>query len=248
LFILTLLIKDLRGQQKTAEEIIKDLAVSYQTKAGNEEKGCFGIEIRGKEGGQWYILIEPEKKVTVHKGEPQEPTFIFTIDLDTLRKIYNGQLNALTAAGKARASDSAPADIKFMIGAQPTPEIMEEIFHYGFYFFGRGNPEIVYFDEKHSRFVHGGNVVVFYYTQGLRTAWYQIKKGMVVNKEEEDQVNPFPTIFICTRGQGKAKLGEKTITLKKGIMVFIPAGMSHMFWNEKEEPVEGIIIMFGPGA
>ncbi|MFQ5721861.1 MAG: cupin domain-containing protein [Candidatus Aminicenantales bacterium] len=71
---------------------------------------------------------------------------------------------------------------------------------------------------------------------------------MIVNKEEEDQVNPFPTIFISTRGEGKAKLGEKTITLKKGMMVYIPAGMSHMFWNQKEEPVEGIIIMFGPGA
>jgi len=58
-------------------------------------------------------------------------------------------------------------------------------------------------------FVHGGNMVIFYYEQGLRTAWAQIKKGMAV---------------------------------------YIPAGMAHQVWNEDEEPAECILIMFGKGA
>lgn len=31
-------------------------------------------------------------------------------------------------------------------------------------------------------------------------------------------------------------------------MAYIPAGMYHTVWNEEEEPLEGIIIMFGEGA
>ena len=131
---------------------------------------------------------------------------------------------------------------------QPTPEFIEKIVSLAFHFFNRGSPEFIHFGENYSRFIHGGNAVVFYYTKGLRTAWYQIKKGMIVNENEKDQVNPFPTLFICTRGEGKAKLGDNSFTLKEGTTVLIPAGMSHMLWNERDSPFEGIIIMFGEGA
>lgn len=228
--------------------MIKDFAASYQEKTATEETAVFGIEIRGEGGGDWSIQIGPERKVIVLQGKPENPTFYFTTDLETLSKVYYGKLNPLTAAGRARASEPAPLDIKFMEGVQPSPEIMEKIFHYAFHFFVMGSPEIVYFGEEYSRFIHGGNMALFYYAKGLRTAWCQVKKGMVINKEERDQVNPFPTLFICTRGEGKAKLGGKVMTVKKGMMAYIPAGMPHTVWNEKEEPLEGILIMFGEGA
>ena len=248
LFFLGSISYDSEQKQKSAEEMIKDFAASYQEKAATEEKAVFGIEIKGEGGGDWSIQIGPEKKVAVLQGMPEKPTFYFTTDLETLKKIYNGELSAMTAAGRARASESAPLDIKFTEGAQPSPEIWEKILHYGFHFFAMGSPEIVFFGEEHSRFIHGGNMVVFYYAKGLRTAWCQVKKGMVINKEERDQTNPFPSLFICTRGEGQAKLGGKVMAVKKGMMVYIPAGMSHTVWNEEEEPLEGILIMFGEGA
>jgi putative sterol carrier protein len=160
-------------KQKSAEEMIRDFAASCQEKAATEEKAVFGIEIRGEGGGEWSIQIGPERKVIVLQGKPEKPTFFFTTDLETLKKIYKGELNAMTAAGRARASESAPLDIKFMEGALPSPEILERILHYAFHFFVMGSPEIVFFGEENSRFVHGGNMVVFYYAKGLRTAWCQ---------------------------------------------------------------------------
>lgn len=234
-------------KEKTAEEMIRDFTDSYKEKI-EKKQGIFGIEVKGDGGGQWSIEISPEKNVIVKKGLPKKPTFYFTTDLETLGRIYKGEINAMTAVGRARASDWAPLDFEFMEGAQQTPESIEKFLHYAFHFFVRGIPEIVYYGEKYSRFIHGGNAVVFYYTKGLRSGWYQIKKGMVINKDERDRINPFPTLFICTRGEGKAKLDEKTISLKKGMAVYIPAGMPHMFWNEEDEPVEGVIIMFGEGA
>jgi quercetin dioxygenase-like cupin family protein len=43
-------------------------------------------------------------------------------------------------------------------------------------------------------------------------------------------------------------LGGKVYSLEKGVALYIPAGMPHQFWNDEDEPAEGIIIMFGKGA
>ena len=228
--------------------MIADFAASYEGKTGPAIEAIFGLEIKGEQAGSWRVQIDPKRKVTVRPGKPDAPTFVLTCDLETLGKIHDGVWNALTAAGQARSTDPVPLDIGFMEGFSPAPDTMGKILHVLFHFFNTNNPEIVRFGEKHSRFVHGGNAVVFYYTKGLRTAWYQLKKGMVINADEKDQVNPFPTLFICTRGEGRGRLGGKDSVLTEGMSVFIPAGMSHTFWNERDEPCEGVIIMFGEGA
>ena len=90
--------------------------------------------------------------------------------------------------------------------------------------------------------------MIFYYEKGLRTAWYQVKKGMKINENLEEATNPFPSLFIMTKGEGQALLGDKTISLKAGLTLFVPAGMIHQFWTESDSGLEFIIIMFGEGA
>ena len=233
---------------KSAASMIADFAAAYEAKSGPGIVTAFGLDITGPGGGFWDIGIGPGRKVTVREGKPQTPTYAVVCDLETLGKVHAGTWNALTAAGKARESDPSPLDLTFMEGFVPSAETMPAIFHVIFHFFNTSNPEIVRFGEANSRFVHGGNAVVFYYEKGLRTAWYQLKKGMVVNADPKDQVNPFPTLFICTRGEGRGRLDGHEAELKEGTAVFIPAGVAHTFWNEKDAPCEGIIIMFGEGA
>jgi mannose-6-phosphate isomerase-like protein (cupin superfamily)/putative sterol carrier protein len=236
------------AQEKSAETIIADFASSYKAKVTGEQAEIFGIQIQGEGGGEWYVQVEPGRKVTLHSGMPPQPTFCFTMDLATLKKIQRKEINVLTAMGRARASDKAPADIIFMKDFNPTPETMGRILPLPFHFFTLGTPEFISFGEEFSRFVHGGNMVLFYYETGLRTAWAQIKKGMVINKDVKDQVNPFPTLAIGIKGKAKAKLGEKVYLLEEGMAVYIPAGMPHQVWNESDEPAECILIMFGKGA
>ena len=235
-------------QVKSAEAIITDFVNSYKAKVSEEKAEIFGIQVQGEGGGEWYVLVEPGRNVTLHPGMPPQPTFCFTMDLATLKKIQEKEINVLTAMGKARASDKAPADIIFMEGFNPTPEVFGKILPVPFHFFTIGTPEFIRFGEKFSRFVHGGNMVLFYYETGLRTAWAQIKKGMVINKDVKDQVNPFPSLAIGIKGKAKAKLGEKTYSLEEGMAVYIPAGMTHQVWNESDEPAECILIMFGKGS
>jgi len=146
-------------------------------------------------------------------------------------------------------SDKTPLDFGFMEGYQPPADFIPEVMlPLGFHFFNRGKPEIIPFGEIFSRFVHGGNAVIFYYQKGLRTGWYQVKKGMIINKDLNEAANPFPTLFIITKGEGKGRLGEKTMSLKEGMTIFVPAGMIHQFWTDSDSGMEFIIIMFGEGA
>jgi len=99
-----------------------------------------------------------------------------------------------------------------------------------------------------SRFIHGAQAKILYYEKGLRSSWYQIKKGQHINADPEDQKNPFPTLIIMIKGEAKARIGGKLIKLKKGTCLHIPTGVTHEFWNDKQESVEFIIVMFGEGA
>ena len=187
--------------------------------------------------------------MVLNQGFPEEPTFYLVTDPGTLERIHAGEMNALTAAGRARMSDPTPLDFGFMEGFQPSPEFLSDVMlPLGFHFFNRGRPEIVYFGEEYSRNVHGGNAVIFYYQQGLRTGWYQVRPGMKINENLDDAVNPFPTLFIITKGEGRGRLGEKEMDLREGMSVYVPAGMVHQFRTEKEPGMEFVIIMFGEGA
>jgi len=234
--------------EKMLAEFVNDYGQNDQLP---ESPIAFGIQITGEEGGKWAVAIDAKSKdkVTLTKEFPSQPTFYVVTDAVTLRKIFNSEINALTAAGRARMSDKAPLDFELMEGFQPSMDFISDVMvPLVFHFFNRGKPEIIPFGEEYSRIVHGGQAVVFYYQTGLRTAWYKIKPGMFINKDLEDATNPFPTLFIVTKGEGQGRLGDKTMSLREGMTVFIPAGMVHQIWTENAEGLEGIVIMFGKGA
>lgn len=237
-----------REPEEFLRDFIRDYAENDKLPAG---RVVFGVRISGEGGGEWTVTIDGDSagKVVLTPGFPEEPTFYLVTDPGTLEKIHAGDMNALTAAGRARMSDPTPLDFGFMEGFEPSPEFLSDVMlPLGFHFFNRGKPEIVYFGEEYSRNVHGGNAVIFYYQQGLRTGWYQVRPGMMINENLDDAVNPFPTLFIITRGEGRGRLGEKEMGLREGMTIYVPAGMVHQFWAEEEPGMEFVIIMFGEGA
>ena len=71
--------------------------------------------------------------------------------------------------------------------------------------------------------------IVFYYEPGFRSAWFRIEKGQHVNAEEQDQVNPFPSLLIVTAGRMKGRIDGREVPLEKGQALLIPPGVSHEF-------------------
>lgn len=96
--------------------------------------------------------------------------------------------------------------------------------------------------------MHGANATVFFYDRGFRSAWYQVKPGMHVNADPADQINDHPQLMIVTRGRLRTPLHGEERTLSEGEAVFIPPGMRHEFWVERNGYAEFIFLAFGEGA
>jgi hypothetical protein len=239
---------------RSPEEILLSFVEDFRSDPAAGEPIVFGVAVKGPEGGNWHVVVSGRgengeaAEVDLRKGLSASPSVLYTLDLATLRKIDSGEMNALTAMGKARASDPAPMDIELMPGFKPDPAFFGRFIPFTFHFWTRGFPEVVSFGGPHSREVHGANAVVFYYERGLRSAWAQIEKDQHVNSDPKDQINPFPTMIIGIRGRAVAKIGGVEKEFHAGQMVFIPAGVAHEAWNPYDEPAEIILLMFGEGA
>ena len=239
---------------RSVAEILGSFVDDFRNDPAAASKTVFGVSVKGAAETDWRVVVSGRKdasgryEVELQKGLPPEPAFVYVTDAATLDKIDRGEINALTAMGKARESDPAPMDISFTPGFQPTEDFLTAFLPLSFHFWTRGFPEIVPFGPSASREVHGANMVVLYYQKGLRSAWGQIRKGQRVNADPRDQVNPFPSMFIGLRGRAVVKVGGIEKALEPGRMVFIPPGTAHEAWNPYDEPAECIILMFGDGA
>jgi mannose-6-phosphate isomerase-like protein (cupin superfamily) len=235
----------LRAQ--TSGEMLKSFADKWSAKKQMEMKELTRIGIVLTDDDDFTITLDPSGSATVTAGLMDQYYYHYALDKGMLKKIYSRELNALTAMGAAKESDKTPLDVGFQEGKSPDENFMPFFLSFSFHFWNGDWPEKIQFGEQHARMVHGGLATVFYYQKGLRTAWYKLKSGMHSNKNPDDQKNEFPSLFIITKGSGKAKFDGRTANLKEGETYFIPAGMSHEFWCEKTE-MECIMIAFGEGA
>ncbi len=239
----------------TAGAILQDYVADFRSDPAASDPITFGVRISGDGGGEWHVVVSGREEggematVELRPGSPPEPTFLYVGDLQILRRIHDGELNALTAMAKARSSEITPMDIDVMEGFVPDGAFVARVLPLTFHFWTRGLPEVVPFGSKSmTREVHGGNASIFYYQPGFRSAWFHIEKGQHVNADPADQVNPFPSMLIITNGRAVGKIGDRELTLQGNQTVFIPANVSHEFWNPHDEPVQGILLMFGEGA
>lgn len=212
------------------------------------EETTVAFWVDGNGGGVFHIVLPVSGRPILNRGPAGSYTVGFQTDIETLRKIDRGEWNALTAMGQARSSDPIPLVPKFPDKFEWTAENRAYFIPFLFHFWNREWPETVRFGESTSRLVHGGNSTVLYYDRGLRTAWYQVKPGMHINKDPEDQTNTFPSMIIVIRGQAHARIGGKARIMREGETILVPPGMTHEFWATAGESAEFIIIMWGNEA
>jgi mannose-6-phosphate isomerase-like protein (cupin superfamily) len=238
------------SQQKDAVTIIASYAEDYQNDVTFIKDVTFAVKV---DDTFWHVkaqakTTESAAKVTVHEGKPEKPTFYFSTDLETLNKIDKGEMNSLTGAAKAFSTDFAPFDADVMDGFNPDKEFLKTLLSVYFHFWTKGIPERIPYGLDFTRFTHGAQASVFYYQPGFRSAYVAVKKGQHANKDEKSQTNPFPTLLIAIKGQGKMIINGVESLLTAGEAVLIPAGLRHEFLNDNEEPLECILLMFGDGA
>lgn len=204
--------------------------------------------VTGASGGEFHIVLTDAAGGALYPGSPRRYDVGFELNIETLRRLDRGELNALTAMAQARGSDPVPLRLKMPASFEWTPEARAFWQPFFFHFWHREWPETVRFGDGTTRKVHGANATVFYYDRGLRSGWYQLKPGAHINADAADQVNDFASFVIATRGQFQAQLGGRERTLHEGQAVFIPAGMTHEFWADPTQYGEFVLLMFGEGA
>ncbi len=236
---------------KSAQQIIESYVEDFRSDRFAATPMLFGVEVPGE--GQWHVNVTGKKKdksweVLLNEGPPPKPTFVYRIEPKTLQAIDRGELNPLTAQGKAFAGDYTPMSISQMEGYEPTLQEYAAINPFSFHFWTRGFPEVIPFGKGLTREAHGANFVAFYYEKGLRTAWTQIAPGGRVRDDPREQAMPFPMLIVGIEGTAEGEVDGKRVTLPPGNAVFIPPNVKHLWWNDTEKPASAILIMFGKGA
>lgn len=238
------------SQQKDAKSIIEGYAKDYQTDVTFVKDVTFAVKV---DDAYWYVRAkakteESPAKVTVHDGKPEQPSFYFDTNLETLNKVDRGEMSAFTGAAKAFSTDYAPFDADVMEGFNPDKDFLKTLLSVYFHFWTKGLPERIPYGLDYTRFTHGAQASIFYYQPGFRSGYVAIKKGQHANEDERSKSNPFPTLLIAINGEGKMVINGVESILTAGEAVLIPAGVKHEFMNEKDTPLECILLMFGDGA
>lgn len=225
-------------------KMLQEMAKSFQKKIDEKFALIVDFEIEDTKE-MWHVVVE-KGEVRVTKGRHNKSGFRFITSTETLRKIYEGKMTALTAAGKSKVSDSAPLDWKLAEGIEFSSINMEKALFFIQHFFNRDIPEKILLGEEYSRVVHGGHAIPLYYHPGLRSAWYLVKKGELLN--EPGETNPFPQAFVFIEGEGFAKIGDKKIPVKANESYYIPPNIEHNVWTESDTPLVFIWFAWGEGA
>jgi len=230
---------------RTPVAILQEMADQYCVKLGAVQPRRIEIQLTDTRT-VFFINLVCGSRPVVGEGKAEDPSFVITVDSETLRRLSEGELAPLTAAGRERLSDPAPLDFNLPAGEEMTADRIADMVEFVLRFFNPTRPERILLGEEHTRRIHGGRAVALFYDRGFRSAWYCLHKGEQLNRPGD--TNPFPQGFIVLSGEGLATIGDRTTEIKTNEAYYIPSGATHVFRNDADEPLTGVWLAWGQGA
>jgi len=254
-------IQSMVAQTQSTEEILQSFVESYKTDP-MAITATFGIKVGND---WWYVTSERVQeaykagknkqytlhnfgpnKVELHKGMPTTPTWYFSLaDRATLDNINQKVWTASTAAAKSTPADVVALDILDMDGftsSQKNTAIAYQVIEH---FWKKDAVEITHFSRDESLPSHGAEIVSLYTMKDKRIGWFSLGKEETANGERGLDKGQVPNLFIITKGKGRAQLGDEEFDLEPGMSVFVPQYVKHVIYNPYDEPLEGILVLFG---
>lgn len=224
-------------------DILERMCGSYRKKKPDDITGEIHLSI----GDKGYLVELGENDVNVTgSGTEMQGDLGLVMSEDTFDKLATGEWNGMTAAGRSHMSESAPLDFQVPEGKKLEGDTLQMMYHFLVHFFSEGYPTVTELGREHARKVHGGNAVPIAYGQGVRYAYYTIKKGEQIN---EDEADPWDQVFTVIDGTGKAVIDGEEIELKKNISVHVPPKVEHIVKKEEgEDDLELIWMAYGEKA
>ena len=185
-------------------------------------------------------------EVMLYSGKPEVPTWYFAFaDRATLDKINEKVWTATTAAAKSTPADVVALNIEDMEGFQSGQKDVGIAYQVMEHFWKKDAVEITRFSRDGSLPSHGAEIVGLYTMKDKRISWFSIGPEQAANADRGLDRGQVPNLFIITSGRGKGQLGEEEIELEPGMSVFIGPYVKHVIYNPYDEPLEGILVLFG---
>ncbi len=192
----------------------------------------------------WHVVAK-DGELKYGAGEMEDAEWTLSMSSDTLRKTYEAEWSGLTAAGRAHIQESAP--INFTLPKDKPPlEAMQMGYFFMTHFFSPEYPTRIKFGPDHTRKIHGGNAAALFYHPGLRSSYYCVKPGEVLN--EDGAKDPMHQSFIVIGGKGVAEIDEKELRVSSGDAVYVPPNTVHKLSPSEDEMIELIWLAWGEGA
>lgn len=240
-----------RGQ--TVDEMLRGFAEDYRHDPMALD-AYFGIRVG--EDSWWTVRVErsesPETiphEVTLKAGEPEEPTWYFTVaDAGVLNQLSERTLSAGTAYTRSLASDRTPLGASAMEGYDDDSETLARVYHLLSHFWNTGTPEVTYFERDRGLPIHGAAMVSLYTMTDKRITWFSIGPEETVNDDPRLEADETPNLFIFTAGRGRAQFADREMEVHAGMSVFIAPFVRHVISNPHEEPLEGIVVLYGDNS
>lgn len=228
------------------QEMLTEMSHAFEAKVPPDYSLKVLLEVTSVDPGvvQWHVGCAGGE-IEYGEGAISDPDTTFTLDEDTLDKLYSGTWNGLTAAGRAAVSDPAPLNFSMPAGTDPL-EAMRRGYFFVTHFFSTSDPTMLRFGPGHTRKVHGAGACPLFYHQGLRSAYYCVTTDDILN--EDGARDPMFQAFLVIAGTGTATVKEQDIEVAPGDAVFIPPQSVHMLRTDGPDPLEIIWLAWGEGA
>ncbi len=219
-------------------------AGSFITKIPDDYADTLNFHL--KDDDSHYHIIFADGKYTFNNWKNPSAGMVITSELEVYKKIYSGELNAMTAVGRASIYDPAPLDFTLENGMTMGQINWNRAYFNLINFFNVDPNNKTILSREHARKIHGAHAVALFYTTGYRSAYYSIMKGETLN--ESGEKDPFNQSFIIISGSGYAKIGEETFEIKANEAYYIKPDIEHKVWTDSEEGVTLIWNAWGSEA
>lgn len=236
--------------EKTARSMLGAFAEDYAL-----DPTAKNIDIGFKIDEESFFLRVVRRETQPHSvdfsvGFPDYPIVYWEMSLETLRLLDQG-MTGETATSRARADDPRLMTLRSVEGfprylLRRNSEFTTFLNSFKVHFFAKGMPEIVPISSEFAVSSHGAGVVGLAYAPRVSIFVTLTDPGQEVNTEEGMDINPFDTVYVALSGRIRARVDGNDAILEAGHAMYIPADVSHQFWNDFDEPFSGVMVLYGP--
>jgi hypothetical protein len=189
-------------------------------------------------------LVDTGESATVILGEVPSvaeglvsPAVRITMSRQVFESVRDGRADAFALGGRSRMSDRRPINFD-SIDPDRAAEVMEVIKGMAAFFFSPSKVKTKELTLERAGEAHGARPIPIVYWKGLRSAWYHVPAGSILN--EDGERDPWPQAFVVLRGSGTVQIGEEVLDLKTESVYYIPRNSAHQI--HADSPVELIWI------